>query len=59
MKCVNCSKLFTITQYRGKDGKTLCPYCLTSNNIIKKQIEKSVKKISYKLIEFKILKNEK
>jgi len=59
MKCVNCSKLFTITQYRGKVGKSLCPYCLTINNLIKKQIEKSVKKISYKLIEFKILKNEK
>jgi len=59
MKCVNCSKLFTITQYRGKVGKPLCPYCLTLNNFIKKQVVKSVKKIGYKLIKFKLLNNEK
>ena len=58
MKCVNCSKLFTITIHRGKVGKALCPYCLTLNNLLKKEIVKGAKKIGYKLIEFKLLKND-
>ena len=40
MKCNNCKKHFTITIYKGKVGKMLCPYCLTINfkkNVAKKQ----------------------
>jgi len=59
MRCVNCSKIFTITTHRGKVDKALCPYCLTVNSFIKNEIEKTCKEIGYRLTSIKFLKNDK
>lgn len=59
MKCINCRKHFTVTIHRGKVGKALCPYCLTINQNLKAAISNAAKSIGYKLIDFKLIYNEK
>lgn len=31
IKCMNCRKLFTLTQYKNKKAQPLCPHCKTLN----------------------------
>ena len=61
MKCINCRKHFTISEFRGKVGLALCPHCLTLNTNKKMQvdIEKEKNKVFLDSKYLKLTKDEK